>query len=127
MDRTLTDGQTAIGEARPATRIRLLKWTSKRQMALRGFANLQLPNGLRIYGCPVLFSHGRAWVTFPARPQIGRDGQIIKVDGKRQYTSCIEWSDRVTADRFSAVVVALVRAQEPDAFTGDQFSVDQTP
>jgi hypothetical protein len=126
MDRTLADGQTAIGEARPATRIRLLKWVSKRQGALRGFADLLLPNGLRIYHCPVMFSHGRAWAMFPAQPRISREGHVIKVDGKTQYKSCIEWGDRVTADRFSTVVVALVRAHEPDAFAGDQFSVDQT-
>jgi hypothetical protein len=94
---------------------------------LRGFADLQLPNGLRIYGCPVMFLHGRAWAMFPARRQISRDGHVIKVDGKTQYMPCIEWSDRATADRFSTVVVALVRAHEPNAFAGDQFSVDQTP
>jgi hypothetical protein len=127
VDQTLGEAKRTVSKPQPATRIRLLKWTSKRQGPLRGFADLQLPNSLRVYGCPVLFSHGRAWVTFPARPQIGRDGHVIKVDGKRQYASCIEWSDRATADRFSAVVVALVRTQEPDAFAGDQFSVNQTP
>jgi hypothetical protein len=102
--------------------MRLLKWTPKGQGALRGFADLQLPNGLRIYGCPVLFSHGRAWATFPARPQIGRDGQVIKVDNKTQYTRLMEWSEPAVADRFSTVVVGLVRASEPQAFAGDEFT-----
>lgn len=127
MDQTLGGAKKAVSESQPATRMRLLKWTSKRQGVLRGFADLQLPNGLRIYGCPVLFSHGRAWATFPARPQIGSDGQVIKVDNKTQYTRLVEWSNRTVADRFSAAVVSLVRVQEPDAFAGDQFSVDQTP
>ena len=127
MDRTLTDGQTAIGESQSATRIRLLKWTPKRQTMLRGFADLQLSNGLQIYGCPVLFSHGRAWVAFPARPQTGSDGRVIKIDNKTQYTRLVEWTNRAIADRFSAAVVSLVQAHDPDAFANDQFSVDQTP
>jgi hypothetical protein len=102
--------------------MRLLKWIPKRQGALRGFADLELPNGLRIYGCPVLFSHGRAWATFPARPQIGSNGQVIKVDNKTQYTRLIEWSNRGVADRFSAAVVSLVRVSKPEAFAGDEFT-----
>jgi hypothetical protein len=121
MDQTLGEAKNAVSDARLSTRIRLLKWTSRRQAALRGFADLQLPNGLSIYGCPVLFSHGRAWATFPARPQIGSDGQVIKVDNKTQYTRLIEWSNRGVADRFSAAVVNLVRASEPEAFAGDEF------
>jgi hypothetical protein len=69
--------------------MQLEKWTPQRKNALRGFSDVRLPNGLVIYSCPVLFSRGQAWATFPGKPQIGRDGLPIKIDGKQQYTSTI--------------------------------------
>jgi len=99
--------------------MQLLKWTPQRKNTLRGFANIRLPNGLRIYSCPVLFSYGKAWATFPAKPQIGRDGLPVKIDGKPQYVKVIEWGDRTTADRFSERVVELVRERDPSAFAED--------
>jgi hypothetical protein len=99
--------------------MQLLKWTPQRKNALRGFADVRLRNGLVIYACPVLFSHGKAWATFPSKPQIGRDGLAIKIDGKQQYTKVMEWRDRTTAERFSERVVELVREHDPSAFAED--------
>ena len=99
--------------------MRLEKWTPYRKNALRGFADVRLPNGLVIHSCPVLFSHGKAWATFPGKPQIGRDGVPITIDGKLQYAKIMEWGDRTTAERFSERVVELVRAVDPSAFAED--------
>jgi hypothetical protein len=108
---------TMEDQTRPG--MRLEKWTPHRKNALRGFADVRLPNGLVIYSCPVLFSRGQAWATFPGKPQIGRDGLPIKIDGKPQYAKVIEWRDRTTADRFSERVVELVRKRDPSAFAED--------
>ena len=53
------EDQTRLG-------MRLEKWTPHRKNALRGFADVRLRNGLVIYSCPVLFSHGKAWRHFRA-------------------------------------------------------------
>jgi hypothetical protein len=99
------------------TRMRLEKWTPQRKNTLRGFVNIRLANGLRVFDCPVLMSDGRAWATLPAKPQLNRDGQQVKLDGKAQYVKILEWSDRATANRFSELVVALVREHDPAALS----------
>jgi hypothetical protein len=101
--------------------MRLLKWTPQKKGVLRGFADVELPNGLRIYGCPVLVaSNGRAWATFPGKPQIDREDRLIRQDGKAQYAKVLDWSTRDVADRFSQAVVELVTAYDSDALTVEQ-------
>ena len=100
-------------------RMWLEKWTARRKNALRGLADVRLRNGLVICSCSVWFARGRAWATLPSKPQIGRDGLPIKIDGRLQYKKIIEWGDRTTANRFSQTVVALVRERDPSAFAED--------
>jgi hypothetical protein len=101
--------------------MRLLKWTPQRKGALRGFADVELANGLRIYGCPVLVaSNGRAWATFPGRPQIDREDRLIRQDGRAQYTKVLDWATRDVADRFSQSIVELVIAYDSNALTVEQ-------
>lgn len=99
----------------PPHRMRLVVFKPLRRNSLRGFADIELPNGLRIAECLVLSSHGKAWATFPGKPQIGRDGAHIEIDGKKQYSTILYWRDRDTQDRWSEAVVALVRAAHPEA------------
>src|SRR5262249_40301480 len=96
--------------------MRLLKFVAQRRGALRGFCDVELTNGLRIFGCPVLCSHGRLWVTLPARLRIDRAGRQVEVDGYRQFVKIMEWNRRELAEAFSAAIVALLREQHPDAF-----------
>ena len=67
--------------------------------ALVGFANVELPNGLKINDCPVLISNGKPWAALPAKPQIGLDGRQIEINSKKQYTSILAWPNRETAGR----------------------------
>ena len=94
-------------------RLRSFKPLSKG--ALRGFATVELPSGLVISDCPVLLNNGKAWATLPSRPVLDRDGRHVEVSGKKQYAPFADWRSRELADRFSATIVALVRAAQPDA------------
>jgi hypothetical protein len=101
--------------------MRLLRWTPQRKGALRGFADVELANGLRIYSCPVFVANnGRAWATFPGRPQIDREDRLIRQDGKAQYVKVLDWSTRDIADRFSQAIVELVIAYDFEALTVGQ-------
>jgi hypothetical protein len=82
---------------------------------LRGFATVALQNGLTIVDCAIFAKDGRAWAALPARPMIGRDGQQLVIDGKRQYEPILQWRDREQADQWSAAVITLVRAEYPEA------------
>jgi len=105
------------GTDRPRMRLVSFKQLPNRNGgALVGFANVELPSGLKINDCPVLISNGKAWAAFPAKPQIGQDGRQIVIDGKKQFTAILSWPDRATANRWSDAVVDLVRAKHPEAF-----------
>ena len=94
---------------------RLISFKPLVKGSLRGFANVELPNGLRITDCPVLISNGKAWATLPSKPVLDRDGKHVEVSGKKQYAPILEWRDRDLSNRFSAAIVDLVRQHHPDA------------
>ena len=98
---------------RPRT-IALVGWRPMAKGALRGFATVELPIGLKLIDCPVLVSKGKAWVNVPAKPVLDRDGQQkIEANGKPAYVPVLEWRSRDLADRFSAAVVELVQRAHP--------------
>ena len=99
--------------------MRLVSFKLVGKGALIGFANIELPNGLKISDCPVLTSHGKAWATLPSKPVLDRDGKQIVVDGKRQYCSLLEWNSRDLSERFSQTLIELVRAKHPEALDDD--------
>jgi hypothetical protein len=93
-------------------RMKLIGWKPIRKGDLAGFAPIVLPIGLKIVDCPVLVSRGEAWAMLPSKPQIDKDGRHkTDADGRPAYSPVIEWRDRALADRFSAALVALVRAE----------------
>jgi hypothetical protein len=97
-------------------RMRLIAWKPLVKNSLRGFATVELPIGLKISDVPVLISNGKTWASLPSKPQLDRDGQHKRdVNGKATYSPILEWKDRDLSDRFSQAVVALVRAEHPDA------------
>ena len=97
-------------------RMRLASFKPLVKGALRGFANVELPNGLKIDECPVCVSNGKAWASLPSKPVL-RDGRQIERDGKKQFAAILAWPDRETADRWSNALVALIRAQHPEALS----------
>lgn len=116
---TTTELETATaatwGGSPPPRRMRLVSFKPLVKGALRGFANVELPNRLRIDDCPICVSGGKAWAGLPAKPVLDRDGRHVETDGKKQYAALLHWPDRATADRWSDAVAALVRAEYPEA------------
>jgi hypothetical protein len=82
---------------------------------LRGFCNIMLPIGLKLVDVAVFTKGGQAWAALPAKPILDSQHRHHTVNGRRQFTPAAEWRDRALADRWSAAVVALVRARHPDA------------
>src|SRR5260370_42674591 len=96
-------------------RMRLISFKALSKGALRGFANVELPIGLRITDCPVLTSNGKAWATLPSKPVLDRDGKHIEVSGKKQYAPILEWRGRRLPHRFTAPMRDLGRQTHPHA------------
>jgi hypothetical protein len=96
-------------------RMRLVSFRAALKNTLRGFAVVELPNGLRILDIPVHAKGGKAWAGLPGRPVIDGSGRHHTVDGKRQYAKLLEWRSPELGDEFLRRVVDLVRAEHPDA------------
>jgi hypothetical protein len=120
----LRSGEAAAWGPRPGTtaqrpKMRLVSWKPIAKGTLRGFATVELPIGLKLIDCAVFIGTKGAWASLPAKPQLDKDSrQRIGADGKPSYSPAVEWRSRDLADRFSAAVVALVRAAHPDALDG---------
>lgn len=99
-------------------RMRLEAFKPLARGALRGFATVRLPSGLVISDVAVCTANGRTWASLPSKPVLNRDGRHVEEGGKKKYASILSWSDRDTADRWSAAVVDLVRQHHPDALDG---------
>ena len=92
--------------------MKLIQWRPMPRNSLRGFATAELPNGLTIADISVHVSHGKAWASLPAKPQMNADRTARRADdGKIIYRPILKWRDRDLADRFSAAVVQAVEAE----------------
>jgi hypothetical protein len=101
-------------------RLRLISWKTVAKGSLRGFASIELPIGLKIFGIPILISNGKPWAALPGKPVLDANGKHkVDINGKAAYVAILEWRDRDLSSRFSAAVVALVREKHPEAL-GDR-------
>jgi hypothetical protein len=104
-----------LAARRPRT-IALVAWRPLVKGALRGFATVELPIGLKLIDCPVLLSSGKAWASLPSKPVLDRDGrQKIDANGKPTYAGILEWRSRELSERFSEAVVRAIRQAYPGA------------
>jgi len=96
---------------------KVLEFTLVRKNALRGFAKLELPSGMILHDVALLETHGRFWATPPSKPSLNRGGVHMRdAAGKGQYTPVISFNTKDRRDAFSAMVIAALREQRPEAF-----------
>jgi hypothetical protein len=81
---------------------------------LRGFATVELSNGLIIEDLTIHTKGDRSWVGMPGKPQM-QDGRIKEVNGKPQYVNILKWSSRERGDKFSDEVVKLIKSEHAHA------------
>jgi DNA-binding cell septation regulator SpoVG len=87
--------------------------------SLRGFATVEMPNGLVIKDISVLTGRNGPWCSLPAKPAFGADGRPkTGPTGRAVHSQIIEWRDRDLQDRWSAALVALIEAEHPGALDG---------
>jgi hypothetical protein len=92
-----------------------------RKNTLVGFAQIHLSElRLAIRDISIHQKGASRWAALPGKPQINKDGIIVKDrDGKIQYTAILELDDRKTRDAFSHAVIAAVLAVAPNIFDGE--------
>jgi hypothetical protein len=85
---------------------------------LRGFARVRMPSGMVLHDVAVHQDNGTAWASPASKPMIGRDGTAIRdASGKVKYTRLVGFTSRQLGDRFSASVIAALRARYPEALS----------
>jgi hypothetical protein len=83
---------------------------------LIGFCSAQFPSGVIFHDCGVFLKNGHAWASPPGKPQVGRDGTVLRdKDGKKLYSKIIEFSSNAIRNRWSDTVIAALRRDFPDA------------
>lgn len=89
-------------------RMRLVRWKPLVKGTLRGFANVELPIGLRLIDCPIFVGPNGPGAALPSKPVLDCEGRQARPSGKPQFAPVVEWRNRGLAERFSAAVIALV-------------------
>jgi hypothetical protein len=89
-----------------------------RRNTLRGFATLRFNEAkMTMSGVAVHESHGKRWASPPARPQVDRDGSLIREpSGKIRYFPIIGFDDPDVRTAFSDAAVAAVMRRFPAMF-----------
>jgi hypothetical protein len=114
-----TSAAEAVGfGAKPPPRMQLIAWRPLVKGSLRGFATVELPNGLQIFDVAVFANANGAWANLPSKPLLDDGRHKLGADGKPAYAAVLDWNDRALAKRFSQAVVELVRLRHPEALDG---------
>lgn len=95
----------------------LVAFRPVRRNTLRGFAKVQLRNGLIIDDVYIGEKDGRSWAWLPSKMMAGRDGKpMLDKEGKTRYQPIVAWATDALQDEFSRRMSALVREKHPEAF-----------
>jgi hypothetical protein len=105
--------EAALAGHRDKPRMQLLRWRSIKKGFVVGFADVELPIGLKIVDVMVVAKDGRLWANLPSRPRL-RGGQLeVGHDGRPVYEAVLGWRSRELGDEFSRRVIDLVREAHP--------------
>jgi hypothetical protein len=99
-------------------RMKLLGFKRVRKDALRGFAEVQFPNGMIIPDVPVYReTTGRLRAQIPGKIQFNSaTSEVIRTPrGKPAYTPCFRFSSKRLDQAFNERVVELVIDHDPEA------------
>lgn len=100
--------------------VSLLGWKSMKRNSLRGFAKVRVGKALVLHDVTVHASGERRWATPSSKPQIDKDGAVLRDDkGKIKYAPVVEWGDRETADSFSEGVIEAIEREHPGDTAAD--------
>jgi hypothetical protein len=77
-----------------------------RKNTLLGFFTLVLDSGLVIKECSLHVKDDRRWFSFPGKPQLDKDGVLIRDEGgKAVYANVIIIEDRDRREKLQALVL----------------------
>lgn len=106
-----------------APSITISDWKPLIRNTLRGFLIAHLPSGMTLHEVSVHTRDGTWWVMPASKPMLSKDGTAMRDgDGKLRYSPIVSFESRHARDRFSAAVLAALRAAHPEAFEDAEAS-----
>jgi hypothetical protein len=89
--------------------IEIVAYRAMDRDTLRGFATIRIPAmRLTLRDFAVHESGDRRWALLRAKPQLDRDQQVVREDGKLQYSTLFQFDSRDVGDAFSEAVLRAV-------------------
>jgi hypothetical protein len=64
--------------------VKILEWKPRSSGALRRFADVEFPSGAIFHECAVFEQGGRWWAAPASKPQVSREGTVLKTIAVRQ-------------------------------------------
>jgi hypothetical protein len=105
----------------PIPQVIIEEWKPRRQNTLLGFALVRLPSGMKLHDVSVHMMGAKAWASPSSKPQINRNGTVIRGDdGKVKYLPIVSFETKTISDKFSVAVVEALRIAYPDALAAPQ-------
>lgn len=90
----------------PKLTVEVVEWKAMERNSLRGFVSVRIPAmRLTIKDCTVHEQGDRRWVGLPGKAQIGRDQEVIRRDGKIQYSPTVAFDSKDVGEAFGAAVL----------------------
>jgi hypothetical protein len=123
IQKTIASDAVFGGRPEPAG-LKVLGFTAFKRNTLRGFVDVELQDGMQIFGCMLHVSKsGGSWVGLPGKPTFNSEGgHAVGPEGKKLYTPVMSFRDRKIAAAFSQEVVAAVLERHPDALDAESES-----
>jgi len=91
--------------------MKVLAFREYRKNTLQGFAEVELPSGMRIRDLSLHERNGERWIAYPAK-------QFTKEDGSQGWLNLVYFADRKVNGEFQKSVLAALDAfrnrREPD-------------
>ncbi len=92
--------------------VRILDWKPRSSGVLRGFADVEFPSVAIFHEVGIFELNGRWWASPASKPQISREGTVLKDDrGKTKYVPIVSFVDKARPDLWSNAVVAAVHCE----------------
>jgi hypothetical protein len=119
----LTEGQPvaqqpqAADAPKPAARgYRVVEFRAVKRATLRGFADIDMQNGLLVLDVSIHRLGGKAWAMPPGRPLLDEEGRVmLDAKGRRVTIPLLKFSSTSRRLRWQRAVVDAVRLSHPEA------------
>jgi hypothetical protein len=100
----------------PRTSYRVLEFRPVTKATLRGFATIDLGNGLALHDVSIHRQGKRTWAMPPGRPLIGPDGSVVLDEaGAKVIVPILRFASGGRRTRWMNAVIEAVEREYPDA------------